>query len=512
MTAPFREGDVVAGKYRIDRVLGEGGMGVVLAATHVDLDQRVAIKFLLAHMLENDEIVERFAREARAASKIKGDHAVRILDVGRIENGAPYMVMEYLEGEDLESLLLKRGQLPAEEAVRYLLEACQALAEAHAAGIVHRDLKPANLFLARTPDHRQKVKVLDFGISKMSEDGGRAITRTSSIMGTPHYMSPEQLMSSKQVDARSDIWALGVILYELLTGAKPFDGDTMPEIVAMILQTQYAPVKELAPGVPDAVADAVALCLKTSPKDRFQNVGEFAHALASFAGDDGAAAFRIARVLGTELPSVERGESLSLDDFGAMGDGATLAGDTANEVGAAVLAARTSVDANSPVTAISGSKPPLSGLVDEPRGLASSTATDLAVTAGAAPASKGVPVAAVAAVALVAVGVSLGLLLNRKDPGPASGINSPASVVTVVVTAPAPSTSVATTLPVPSVVAVASSSAPPANSEKNPPVAGKDTKGKGSSGTPAAQPTTPPTAKTAPPQNTGTVFENMGIK
>lgn len=511
MTAPFREGDIVAGKYRIDRVLGEGGMGVVLAATHVDLDQRVAIKFLLAHMLENDEIVERFAREARAASKIKGDHAVRILDVGRLDSGAPYMVMEYLEGEDLESLLLKRGQLPAEEAVRYLLEACQALAEAHAAGIVHRDLKPANLFLARTPDHRQKVKVLDFGISKMSEDGGRAITRTSSIMGTPHYMSPEQLMSSKQVDARSDVWALGVILYELLTGAKPFDGDTMPEIVAMILQTQYTPVKELAPGVPDAIAEAVALCLKTSPKDRFQDVGEFAHGLAAIAGDDGAAALRIARVLGTELPTQERGEPLSLDDFGAMGDGATLAGDTANEVGAAVLAARTSVDANSPVTAISGSKPPPSGVLEAPRGVPSSTATDLAVTAGAPAAPKGVPVAAVAAVALVAIGVSVGLLLNRKDPGPVTGVNAPTSVVTVVVTTPAPSAT-APVVPVASAPSAVASAAPSAVVEKNPPVSGKDTKGKGSSGSPTSQPTTPPTAKTAPPQNTGTVFENMGIK
>src|ERR1051326_8983161 len=185
MTGPVKEGGVLAGKYRVERVLGVGGMGVVVSALHLQLDERVALKFLLPDALENQEAVARFQREARAAVKIKSEHVARVSDVGQLENGAPYMVMEYLEGSDLSDVLKQRGSLPVEEAVQYVLEACEAIAEAHALGIVHRDLKPSNLFLAKRPDGRSIVKVLDFGISKVRASGGMAdaaMTKTSSVM------------------------------------------------------------------------------------------------------------------------------------------------------------------------------------------------------------------------------------------------------------------------------------------------------------------------------------------
>src|SRR4051812_29611172 len=215
--APFvagvREGDVLAGKYRVDKILGAGGMGVVVAAHHVQLDERVAIKFLLPEALGNAEAVARFAREARAAVKIKSEHVARVIDVGTLETGAPYMVMEYLEGGDLSQVLASRGPLPVEEAVEYVLQACEAIAHAHALGIVHRDLKPANLFLIRRPDGTNAIKVLDFGISKVmpgkSASSDNAMTRTRTVMGSPLYMSPEQMASTRDVDGRTDLWALG---------------------------------------------------------------------------------------------------------------------------------------------------------------------------------------------------------------------------------------------------------------------------------------------------------------
>src|SRR5262245_30981682 len=192
-----KPGDVLAGKYLVERVLGVGGMGVVVAATHTQLDQRVAIKFLLPSMLSNREVVERFQREARAAAKIKSEHVVRVSDVGTLDSGIPYIVMEFLEGGDLGELLSRRGILPIPLAIDYLLEACEALAEAHAAGIVHRDLKPANLFLARRTDETDIVKVLDFGISKQHTGdalmASPSLTKTTDVFGSPTYMSPEQL-------------------------------------------------------------------------------------------------------------------------------------------------------------------------------------------------------------------------------------------------------------------------------------------------------------------------------
>ena len=313
MAAP-EPGTTLAGKYVIERVLGVGGMGVVVAARHIDLDQRVAIKYLLPETLANPEIVERFAREARAAAKIKGEHVARVLDVGRFDDGAPFMVLEYLEGEDLSQLLERSGPLPIADAVGYVLEACEALAEAHAAGVVHRDLKPANLFLARRPDRRSIVKVLDFGISKVVDPSGHALTSTATVMGTPHYMSPEQLKASKHVDARSDIWALGVILFELLSNRKPFVGDTLAEIIGAILTNEPERLSSLRADVSLDLELAIARCLRDKAEERHASVKELAVALAPFASlAQQETVEKIARVLGASLRPSASGESALVD-------------------------------------------------------------------------------------------------------------------------------------------------------------------------------------------------------
>jgi serine/threonine-protein kinase len=298
-----REGDLLAGKYRVDRVLGAGGMGVVVAAHHIHLDEKVAIKFLLPEMLDSGEAVARFAREARAAVKIKSEHVARVTDVGTLENGAPYMVMEYLEGGDLAGWLRQRGPLSVEQASDFVLQACEAIAEAHALGIVHRDLKPANLFVVRRPDGAFSVKVLDFGISKMRSAGGGpdpSITRTSAMMGSPLYMSPEQMHSAKDVDLRTDIWALGIILHELVAGASPFLADTVPELVAKILSAPLPPLRSVCPHAPPGFEAVVAKCLEKDRRQRFESVGDLANALAPYAPRRSRLSLeRISGVLGT---------------------------------------------------------------------------------------------------------------------------------------------------------------------------------------------------------------------
>lgn len=289
-------GQILAGKYRIDRILGRGGMGVVVQATHLALDERVALKFLLPEALENAEAVRRFEREARAAVKIKSEHVARVIDVGTLETGSPYMVMEYLSGVDLAQYLERSGPLSISEAVDYVVQAMEAIAEAHALGIVHRDLKPANLFRIVRSDGTPSIKVLDFGISKVGTD--HSMTQTSSMMGSPYYMSPEQMVSSKTVDARTDIWSLGVILYELIAGKVPFDGDVIPEIVAKVLQSPMPPIAsrvDLPPGFERVLEKALA----KERTDRYPDVAAFALALAPFvSADTRASVQRVSRVLG----------------------------------------------------------------------------------------------------------------------------------------------------------------------------------------------------------------------
>jgi serine/threonine protein kinase len=287
--APVREGDILDGKYRVERVLGIGGMGVVVAARHLQLDQRVALKFVLPTAMESTEAVERFAREARAAVRLRSEHVARVLDVGTLPGGAPYMVMEYLDGRDLAEVIEQRGPLPAADAAYFVMQACEAIAEAHALGIVHRDLKPRNLFVTTRIDGQPLVKVLDFGISKATAAPGSAgdlsLTRTTSIMGSPNYMSPEQLRSSKLVDARTDVWALGIILYEALTGRVPFEAETVTQLCAMVLQDAPRPLEEQRADLPPGLSAVVMGCLEKDPARRTPSVSALARALERFGGN-----------------------------------------------------------------------------------------------------------------------------------------------------------------------------------------------------------------------------------
>jgi eukaryotic-like serine/threonine-protein kinase len=290
-------GHILAGKYQVERVLGQGGMGVVVQAIHVQIGQRVAIKFVLPEVMHNPEVHGRFLREAQAAALLKSSHVARVIDIGALENGAPYMVMEYLDGENLDSLLRRVGPLPVLTAATWLLEACEAVAEAHALGIIHRDLKPANLFLAHGAGGLQSIKVFDFGISKIVPRSGLelSLTRTVSVMGSPTYASPEQLRSSKTVDHRTDIWALGVTLYQLVSGDIPWRADTLPELS---IKVAVDPPPPLPPqlGVPAAFEQIIRRCLEKDPGRRYASVAALAEALGPFALEGGVAVERVRRI------------------------------------------------------------------------------------------------------------------------------------------------------------------------------------------------------------------------
>ena len=319
-------GATLAGKYRVDAVLGAGGMGVVLASTHVHLRQRVAIELLHPEAAARRGAVERFLREARVAMSLRGEHVVRIFDVGTLDDGSPFIAMECLQGKDFGALLDANTLLAPALAVDYVLQASEALAEAHALGVVHRDLKPANLFLTKRVDGTPCVKVLDFGVSKITQADDAAelddtaasssrsgsataavpasepprgrdrITRSSALIGSPRYMAPEQIVSPADVDARADVWALGAILYELLTGAPPFDGATLEELRTNVMSAPAPPVAN----VPAPLQAAVHRCLAKTPEARFPSVHALAEALAPFASSDGAlAAARVGRIVGT---------------------------------------------------------------------------------------------------------------------------------------------------------------------------------------------------------------------
>lgn len=303
-------GDLLAGKYRVERVLGVGGMGIVVAGRHVDLDELRAIKLMLGNFALHPEAVERFLREARAAARLKSEHVAKVHDVGRLESGAPYMVMEHLEGCDLQQLLKAQGPLPLWAAVTYVLQACEALAEAHAAGIVHRDIKPANLFLAKSADGTPTTKVLDFGISKFTPADGSApgldMTKTTEALGSPLYMSPEQMASTRNVDLRTDIWALGVVLYQLTTGVVPFRAESLTQLCVMVLQHEPLPPSQARAGLPVELDRVVLRCLQKHPSQRYANVAELAADLLPF-GSEGAriSVDRIRRMLG--VPALQPG-------------------------------------------------------------------------------------------------------------------------------------------------------------------------------------------------------------
>jgi eukaryotic-like serine/threonine-protein kinase len=296
-------GDVLSGKYQIERVIGMGGMGVVLAARHITLGQRVAIKMLRPEIAKLPEAAERFLREARASTNLRSEHVARVVDVGTRDNGAPYMVMDYLEGKDLHELANGPSPLDIASAVAYILQAAEALAEAHSVGIVHRDLKPANLFLTSSADGSPLVKVLDFGISKATLPGERGITATDAVLGSPGYMSPEQIRSAKHVDQRADIWGIGVSLYELLTGQPPFDGASVAAVSVQIVLETPKLAHQLRPDVPPALSQVVQRCLEKEPAKRYQNMAELAAALLPFGPKDSASAVeRIRRIARGSVP------------------------------------------------------------------------------------------------------------------------------------------------------------------------------------------------------------------
>ncbi|MBA3455056.1 MAG: protein kinase [Deltaproteobacteria bacterium] len=285
-------GSILLGKYRVESVLGEGGMGVVFRARHIELDEIVAIKVLSQEMAISAETFARFAREAKAAARLKSPHVVRVTDVGKLPDGLPYMVMELLDGYDLSHAVRRNGPLPPPTAADYMIQVCEALTEAHELGIIHRDLKPSNLFVTLREDGTQSIKVLDFGIAKVDSAIDFSLTRTSSVLGTPGYMSPEQLRSSRTVDHRTDIWALGIVLYQLLEGRRPFDAEQFSELCLKIGVDAPPPLER----APPALAAIVLRCLAKRPEDRFQSVAELAVALRPFAGDPVAAAHEIDRM------------------------------------------------------------------------------------------------------------------------------------------------------------------------------------------------------------------------
>jgi serine/threonine-protein kinase len=281
--AEVRPGDVIADKYRVERMLGAGGMGYVVAAKHLQLRELVALKFVRQGALADDEAVARFIREARASAKLKGEHVVRVYDVGTLPTGTPYMVMEYLDGCDLAALTKRRGPMPLEEAADYILQACDALGEAHALGVVHRDVKLANLFLTQGPGGTPLIKVLDFGISKGNPfEVDLGMTTTSSMLGSPRFMSPEQMRDPRNVDARTDVWSLGIVLYRLIAGVLPFDADALGMLFQRVMHEPHRPVRHYRPDLPEAVGSIVDRCLEKDPSRRFQNVAELAQALVPF--------------------------------------------------------------------------------------------------------------------------------------------------------------------------------------------------------------------------------------
>jgi serine/threonine-protein kinase len=283
---PVQTGDVIAGKYRVERVIGAGGMGAVVEATHLALEQRVAIKFMLERDAEKDRGLQRFEREARAANKLRSEHVPRMIDFGTLDGGTPYLVMELLEGRDLARMIQSSGALPIDEACEIGVQVCEALAEAHSRGIIHRDIKPANLFVTRRADGSPSVKVLDFGIAKHLDPAGidpQSLTRSNAMLGSPLYMPIEQFRSAREVDARSDIWSLGIVLYQALTGELPFVADNMGALIMVLLSEEPRPPSALRRDIPPALSDAVLRCLGRKPADRFQNVAELAEALSSFA-------------------------------------------------------------------------------------------------------------------------------------------------------------------------------------------------------------------------------------
>ena len=297
----FAIGSVLVGKYRVESVLGQGGMGLVYRAQHLSLEEAVAIKVLRRDAALDRDAMQRFVREGRLAAKLKSQHVAKVMDVGTLEDGLPYMVMELLSGGDLGQMVGVNGPMHVPAAADLVLQACDAIAEAHSLGIVHRDIKPSNLFLAMRPDQSVAIKVLDFGISKTTSGADLSLTQTSSVLGTPAYMSPEQMRSARTVDARTDVWSLGTVLYELVEGRPPFQADSFSEMCVMVAIDPPAP-NTLAP----ELRPIIEKCLAKRAEDRYATVAELMLDLAAFSSNQEVAReyiTRVHRMLGLAVPA-----------------------------------------------------------------------------------------------------------------------------------------------------------------------------------------------------------------
>lgn len=459
MTVPVQQGDVLAGKYRVERVLGSGGMGVVVAAAHLTLGERVAIKFLLPSALTQPELVQRFQREGQSAARIKSEHVGRVFDVGTLESGAPYLVMEYLDGSDLGTFVREQGPVEVPLAVDFVLQTCEAIAEAHALGMVHRDLKPANLFLTYRADGSPCVKVIDFGISKAGGFGGDAVDMTKSavMMGSPLFMAPEQMASAKDADARSDIWSLGVILHVLIAGRPPFEGETALGIYDKML-LGAPPLRTLRIGVPEGLEAAVLRCLKKDRDARFRNVAELAVALAPYAPPG--AKLSVDRVVRVLAPTLDPESLAALR--GAGGPQSTTGGG-----GVSVHVTRT----DAPEIVALGHTEIAAGTTDDVAARSGTGRTAMGQSVAVRTRKPGGPALALGlGLGVVALGAGLWMLRER-EPAPA-----PLPAASAVLVAPQPSAAVGSELtvspaPEPSALptatpsasasAVASASAPP---------------------------------------------------
>lgn len=324
---PNLEGLLVADRYRVERLIGQGGMGSVWAGRHVTLGQLVAIKFIHEKLAGSREALRRFDLEAKAAARLKSRHAVAVFDHGVTPSGQPYIVMEHLEGETLEQSVRRRGPLELAEVAEVVTQASRALAAAHEAGIVHRDLKPDNIFLAKDPEAVQRgytVKLVDFGIAKIVHDeaaGGAAATQAGSVLGTPHYMSPEALTASAPVSAASDIWSLGACAFAALTGQTPFQGDAIGEVVLKVCAAPMPVPSKVNPRLPRTFDAWFAKACTRNPASRFASVTEMAEALSNLDRWAGVEKDKTAYELRAATPS-----SLELDlPEPSSGRGRTLA-------------------------------------------------------------------------------------------------------------------------------------------------------------------------------------------
>lgn len=282
-----RKGYLVAQKYELEYMIGQGGMGTVWAARHTNLGQRAAVKFISIAHIESEDALRRFDAEAKAAATIRSGNVVQVHDNGELEDGTPYMVMDFLEGESLHDRIDRDGSLPVEEAVRIVRHVGKALSVAHGMGIIHRDIKPENVFLATSlDDNEYTAKVLDFGVAKFLQARGsaHARTRTGTIVGTPLYMSPEQVRGLKTIDHRTDIYSLGALTFTMLTGTLVFDGKTFGDLLFQICTEPLPKLTDAAPWLPEAVNDWFAKACARSPDDRFQTVQEMVEALAAAVG------------------------------------------------------------------------------------------------------------------------------------------------------------------------------------------------------------------------------------